>query len=103
MCFLLSVRPTSEAPGSRTHNRREPRPVLSVSRHLRTGVAWYHLAMAMTWRPPDELDQRLDAAAFVTGQSKTALVTEAVQRLLDDHPQAREIERAKATRKNRST
>lgn len=52
--------------------------------------------MAITWRPPDDLEQRLDAAAFVTGRTKTDLLTDAVRQLLDNHPQADMIQRAQA-------
>lgn len=50
--------------------------------------------MAMTWRPPKDIEARLDAAAFVTGETKSDLVTEAVRKMLDNHPKAAEIRRA---------
>lgn len=54
--------------------------------------------MAITWRPPDDLEQRLDAAAFVTGRTKTDLLADAVRQMLDNHPQADAIQRAQTAR-----
>ncbi|UWZ37506.1 hypothetical protein Drose_04275 [Dactylosporangium roseum] len=58
---------------------------------------------AMTYRPDDELSERLRSAAFVTRRSKQSIIDEAVRDWLDSKGQQALVEHraAQATKRTR--
>ncbi|MGM9473499.1 ribbon-helix-helix protein, CopG family [Pseudarthrobacter sp. YS3] len=67
---------------------------LGVLRHVRqrgTVLLWYHGHMAMNLRLPENLDRRLDQLAAEEHTSKSALLLQGAELVLQRHRRSREI------------
>lgn len=54
-------------------------------------LVWYHLRMAMNLRVPEELDRRLDLLAAEEHTSKSALLLQGAELVLQRHRRRRDI------------
>ena len=54
-------------------------------------LIWYHEAMAMNLRVPEDLDRRLDQLAAEEHTSKSALLLQGAELVLQRHRRSREI------------